>query len=188
MKVRSTELDGVVVIEPAVFGDDRGYFLETYQKNRYGDAGIGCDFVQDNASFSAKGVLRGLHLQHPDAQDKLVSVPLGAVFDVAVDVRSGSPTFGRLVGEVLSDENKSQLFVPKGFAHGFCVLSDHALFTYKCSDYYAPDQELSIRWDDPDIGIKWPLADIQVSPKDAAGAFLRDLGADDLPAFATNGQ
>lgn len=187
MKVTPTALEEVLLIEPQVFGDDRGFFMETYQDVRYREAGIGCRFVQDNLSFSGRGVLRGLHLQHPAAQDKLVSVMQGEVFDVAVDVRLGSPNFGRWIGEALSAENKRQLFIPKGFAHGFCVTSETALFIYKCSDYYAPDHELSIRWDDPDIGIAWPLDDVSVSDKDKAGALLRDLRPDELPELGTYG-
>ena len=187
MKVTPTALDEVLLIEPSVFGDQRGFFMETYQDARYRDAGVACRFVQDNASFSARGVLRGLHLQHPTAQDKLVSVVQGEVFDVAVDLRIGSPRFGQWIGETLSSENKRQLFIPKGFAHGFCVTSETALFTYKCSDYYAPDHELSIRWDDPDIGIDWPMADVSVSEKDKAGTLLKDLGPDDLPGLDTYG-
>lgn len=183
MQVTPTALKEVLLIEPDVFGDDRGYFLETYQQDRYADAGVDCIFVQDNASSSSKNVLRGLHLQYPRGQDKLIWVPHGTVFDVAVDVRWGSPTFGQWAGGVFSNENRRQLFIPKGFAHGFCVLSDDALITYKCSAYYAPGEELLIRWDDPDIGIDWPLDQPILSAKDAKGAFLRDLGPEDLPHF-----
>ena len=183
MNVVETALNGVLRIEPDVFGDQRGYFLETYQRQRYAEAGVACSFVQDNASASVKGVLRGLHLQHPTGQDKLIWVPSGAVFDVAVDVRRGSPTFGQWTGAELSDTNKHQLFIPRGFAHGFCVLSEQAILAYKCSAYYAPGEELSIRWDDPDIGIEWPTAAPTLSAKDEKGVWLKDLPQDQLPAF-----
>ena len=173
MIVKPTSLEDVLLVEPVRHGDARGYFQETYQEDRYRAAGINCRFVQDNLSFSERGVLRGLHLQHPKGQDKLVSVMQGEVFDVAVDVRYGSPTFGEWVGERLSAENGRQLFVPKGFAHGYCVTSDTALFAYKCSEIYAPDCEVSIRWDDPDIGIDWPVTEPILSARDAALPLLR---------------
>jgi dTDP-4-dehydrorhamnose 3,5-epimerase len=183
MNVRKTELDGVVIIEPNVFDDQRGYFVETYHQNRYQALGIRSDFVQDNLSFSKKGTLRGLHYQHPHDQAKLVQVIQGEVFDVVVDIRRGSPTFGKWIGQYLSDENKQQIFVPEGFAHGFCVLSNTALFHYKCSDLYAPECEGGIRWSDPDVAIDWPLDSPIVSEKDAKFSCLKDIAADILPFY-----
>jgi len=183
MNLRKTELDGVLIIEPHVFNDQRGYFFETYQRQRYGDAGIVTDFVQDNLSFSKKGTLRGLHYQHPHEQAKLVQVVQGEVFDVVVDIRYDSPTFGKWIGQYLSDENKKQLFVPEGFAHGFCVLSDTALFDYKCSDFYAPDCEGGILWSDPDVAIDWPLESPIVSDKDAKFSCLKDIAENLLPSY-----
>jgi len=184
VNILATELPGVLIIEPKVFGDDRGFFMETYQRVRYAEHGIAEDLVQDNLSFSRRGVLRGLHLQWPYPQGKLVQVFKGEVFDVAVDLRRGSPTFGRWVGERLSGENKRQLWIPAGFAHGFCVTSFDALFAYKCSELYHPETELSVRWDDPDIGIDWPLdGEPDLSPKDVAAALLRDIPDDRLPVY-----
>lgn len=183
MKVESTELDGVLLVEPSGFGDSRGYFAETFQASRYANAGIGDAFVQDNVSFSRRGVLRGLHLQHPNAQGKLVYVLMGSVFDVAVDVRIGSPNFGRWVGRELNAENRWQHYLPPGFAHGFCVTSDTALFVYKCTDYYNPESELSIVWDDPEIGIQWPLEAPVLSDKDAAASRLGKIDPALLPRF-----
>ena len=153
-------IQGLYVIEPAVFGDERGYFMETYNYNDFAEAGIDCKFVQDNQSSSIKGVLRGLHYQINHPQDKLVRVVNGEVFDVAVDLRKDSPTFGKWYGEILSAENKKQFFIPKNFAHGFLVLSETAEFFYKVTDFYHPNDEGGIRWDDPDIGIDWPLKGI----------------------------
>ncbi len=187
MRVTPTELPEVLVVEPRVFGDERGYFLETFQARRYAQAGIPGPFVQDNLSFSRRGVLRGLHYQHPHGQGKLVWVLQGEVFDVAVDIRRGSPTFGRWVGVWLSAENKRQLWIPPGFAHGFCVVSETALFTYKCTDYYAPEAEGTVRWDDPELGIAWPVSDPIVSPKDAAGLRLREIPAQRLPPYRRRG-
>lgn len=150
-------IQGLKVIEPAVFGDERGYFMETYNYNDFKEAGIDCDFVQDNQSASKKGVLRGLHFQINFPQDKLVRAVSGEVFDVAVDLREGSETFGRWFGVVLSAENKKQFFIPKGFAHGFVVLSDYAEFCYKVTDFYHPNDEGGILWKDEKIGIDWPL-------------------------------
>ena len=175
MKVRETPLSGVLIIEPKIFGDSRGFFVETFVQERYKEAGIPEHFVQDNLSFSQHGVLRGLHFQNPIPQGKLVYVLEGEVFDVVVDIRIGSPTFGEWHGEYLSGENKHQLWIPKGFAHGFCVTGDKALFVYKCTDYYAPEHEVTIRWDDPTIGIKWPIADPLVSTKDVMASFLKDI-------------
>jgi dTDP-4-dehydrorhamnose 3,5-epimerase len=176
MKVIKTDISGVLIIEPKVFGDSRGYFLESYSQQRYEEAGISGNFIQDNLSFSCRGVLRGLHFQNPNAQGKLVSAPMGEVFDVAVDIRLGSPTFGKWVGVHLSRENNRQLWIPPGLAHGFVVLSETALFSYKCTEYYTPQNEHCILWDDPDIGIEWPLAEgIKLSTKDQAGIKLADI-------------
>ena len=183
MKVHPTKLDGVLVIEPQVFGDPRGFFMETYQQTRYMQANIGVNFVQDNVSSSVRHTLRGLHFQHPHDQDKLVYVLQGEIFDVAVDIRRGSPTFGGWVGEILSEENHRQLFIPRGFAHGFCVLSRTALFCYKCSDYYAPGDEGGIIWNDPDLGIAWPVEDPILSPRDKAYSRLKDISPDRLPTI-----
>ena len=167
-----TEIPGLMVIEPKVYGDRRGYFLETYVENVFREAGIDARFVQDNQSSSSRGVLRGLHFQKTFQQAKLVRVLSGEVFDVAVDLRAGSSTYGKWHGELLSGENKKQFFIPKGFAHGFLVLSDYAEFCYKCSDFYHPDDEGGLKYDDPDIGVEWPLPegmtmqDLIVSEKD----------------------
>ncbi|SEM06451.1 dTDP-4-dehydrorhamnose 3,5-epimerase [Stigmatella aurantiaca] len=175
MKVTETAIPGVLLIEPKVFGDDRGFFLETFHAQRYADAGIPGPFVQDNYSRSAKGTLRGLHFQEPQPQGKLVQVVAGAVFDVAVDIRRGSPTFGKWVGVELSAENRRQLWVPPGFAHGFCVTSESADFQYKCTALYSPQNERSILWNDPDLGITWPLSgEPKLSAKDAAAPRLKD--------------
>ena len=152
-------IQGLMVIEPTVFGDDRGYFMETYNYNDFAEAGIDCQFVQDNQSASKKGVLRGLHFQIHYPQDKLVRVIVGEVFDVAVDLREGSKTFGKWYGVKLSAENKKQFFVPKGFAHGFIVLSDYAEFCYKVTDFYHPNDEGGLMWNDPDIAVEWPMPD-----------------------------
>ena len=184
MNVIETELPGVLIIEPKVFGDERGYFMESYQAQRYAEAGIPGPFVQDNLSYSRRGILRGLHLQNPKPQGKLVQVLQGEVFDVAVDVRAGSPHFGKWLGVSLSSDNKRQLYVPPGFAHGFVATSDMAMFVYKCTDYYAPQAELSIAWNDPDIGINWPLdGPPQLSTKDAAGLRLSEIAAERLPNY-----
>lgn len=175
MQVSTTPLAGALIIEPRVFGDERGFFLETWSRRRYGEAGIDVDFVQDNLSFSSRGVLRGLHFQNPMPQGKLVFVLAGEVFDVAVDLRQGSPTFGRWHGVVLSGTNKRQFWVPAGFAHGFCVTSETALFSYKCTELYAPEHERAIRWDDPDLAIDWPVAGPQVSDKDRRAPLLADI-------------
>ncbi|MCD7955378.1 MAG: dTDP-4-dehydrorhamnose 3,5-epimerase [Lachnospiraceae bacterium] len=155
--VETCEIEGLKVITPTVFGDARGYFMETYNYNDFAAAGIDQTFVQDNQSASKKGVLRGLHFQKQYPQDKLVRVVSGAVFDVAVDLRKGSPTFGKWFGVELSAENKKQFFIPKNFAHGFVVLSDFAEFAYKCTDFYHPDDEGGLRYDDPEIGVAWPI-------------------------------
>lgn len=183
MNVVETAIPGAIIVEPQVFGDDRGFFLETWNRERYRQAGIVQDFVQDNLSYSQRGVIRGLHLQNPNPQGKLVHVLQGEVFDVAVDLRSGSPAFGRWVSVVLSASNKRQFFVPPGCAHGFCVTSDTALFAYKCTDLYNPEGEICVAWDDPDIGIAWPLSEPLMSDKDRAGVRLKDLPGDRLLPF-----
>lgn len=155
-----TDIDGVIIVETKVFGDIRGYFMETYEERKFAEGGITADFVQDNQSKSTKGVLRGLHFQKTHPQAKLVRVIKGEVYDVAVDLRKGSPTYGKYVGVILSEENKRQFFIPKGFAHGFLVLSDEAEFCYKCDDFYHPEDEGGLMWNDPAIGIDWPLDDI----------------------------
>jgi dTDP-4-dehydrorhamnose 3,5-epimerase len=183
MRVEQTELPGVLLIEPDVFGDERGFFMELYRAPRYAEQGVTADFVQDNLSFSRRGVLRGLHLQHPNGQAKLVFVLQGEVFDVAVDVRLGSPTFGRWAGRTLSAENRQQFFIPEGFAHGFCVTSETVLFSYKCSAVYDAASELAILATDPEIGIDWPLADALLSDKDAAAPRLSEIPRGRLPTF-----
>jgi len=175
VKVIETQLAGVLIVEPKVFGDHRGFFLETFQVERYRDAGIGLPFVQDNHSRSQRGVLRGLHFQRTRPQGKLVSVSRGAVYDVAVDINPDSPTCGQYVGVELNDENHRQLWVPPGYAHGFCVLSEVADFQYKCTDYYQPEDEGGLLWNDPDVGIPWPVAEPQLSAKDQLNPRLRDL-------------
>jgi dTDP-4-dehydrorhamnose 3,5-epimerase len=183
MKVTPLDLPEVLLIEPDVFGDERGYFYETWNQKRYEAAGIPGPFVQDNLSYSQHGVLRGLHFQHPHPQGKLVSVLKGEVYDVAVDIRQGSPRFGQWVGVYLGAENQRQLWVPEGFAHGFCVTGADALFTYKCTDFYSPESEGSIRWDDPRIGIDWPIREAMVSDKDQAAAGLSEMAEERLPRF-----
>ena len=176
MKVKKTKLKDCVIIEPKVFGDERGFFLETFQSERYSDlAGITLPFVQDNHSRSSKGVLRGLHFQKTKPQGKLVRVVRGEVYDVAVDIRKGSATFGEWEGIILSEDNKKQFWVPPGFAHGFVVLSDIADFEYKCTDYYDPSDEDSILWNDPDLNITWPILNPVLSNKDESVNRLVDL-------------
>jgi len=183
MKVIETDIAGVLIFEPRVFRDERGEFLETWSMQRYKEAGIVGDFVQDNVSYSVKGVLRGLHYQYPHSQGKLVQVLEGEVLDVAVDIRQGSPTFGKYVSAVLSRENHRQLYIPPGFAHGFCVISDSAIFSYKCTDYYNAKTEGGILWNDPDIGIKWPLTEPILSEKDRKYLRLKDAAAKRLPVY-----
>lgn len=164
-----TEIDGVVIVEPTVFGDNRGYFMETYNEAEFKAGGIDADFVQDNQSKSRKGVLRGLHFQKTHSQAKLVRVISGAVFDVAVDLRPGSETYGKWVGVELTAENKRQFFIPKQFAHGFLVLSDEAEFVYKCDDFYHPEDEGGLAWNDPTVGVEWPISpgmEVLLSEKD----------------------
>lgn len=172
-----TSIEGVYIIEPTVFGDERGYFMETYHQGEFKEAGLDLNFVQDNQSKSTKGVIRGLHFQYTNPQGKLVRVINGEVFDVAVDLRSNSPTYGKWEGVILSDENKKQFYVPEGFAHGFVVLSDTAEFTYKCTNFYYPEDEGGILWNDPDIGIDWPIENIDnivLSGKDEKWRTLKE--------------
>ena len=178
-----TELQGVMTIEPLVFNDSRGFFLETYHFDKYSENGLVTRFVQDNHSHSIKGTLRGLHYQLKHPQGKLLYVIKGEIFDVAVDIRKGSPTFGKWAGVTLSDENKRQLYVPPGFAHGFCVLSEEADVIYKCTDFYAPDDEYGIIWNDPDIGINWPTANPVLSDKDINYSKLNNLSKNLLPIY-----
>ncbi len=184
LRVTTLDILGLLVIEPRLFRDARGFFLETWNAQRYAAAGVPCQFVQDNLSFSTRGILRGLHFQQPMPQAKLVSVLHGEVFDVAVDIRHGSPTFGRWAGVPLSGETQRQFFIPEGFAHGFCVLSETALFSYKCSAYYAPQFEQSLHWADPGLGVEWPIDDPVLSAKDNAGLRLEDFPAERLPCYA----
>ncbi|WP_295940055.1 dTDP-4-dehydrorhamnose 3,5-epimerase [uncultured Alistipes sp.] len=187
MKVIKTEIDGVVIIEPNVFGDARGYFFESYSQKKFNELVRPVDFVQDNESKSKYGVLRGLHFQKgKDAQSKLVRVVSGRVLDVAVDIRRGSPTFGRHVAVELTGENHRQFFVPRGFAHGFAVLSDEAVFQYKCDNLYAPESEGSVAWNDPTIGIDWHIdaKDILLSAKDGLSPLLQD--AEELFDYKTD--
>lgn len=183
MNIIETELPGVLIIEPKSFGDARGFFLETYSEQRYRDAGLSVRFVQDNHSRSRRGVLRGLHYQLVQPQGKLVGVTRGEVFDVAVDVRRGSPTFGHWAGVILDDRSHRQFYVPPGFAHGFCVLSDEADFVYKCTDYYHPPSEQGIIWNDPAIGIEWPLTEVSLSDKDGRYPTLAEQAAERLPVY-----
>lgn len=177
MQITTTRIEGVVLVEPKVFGDERGFFLESWSKERYAAAGIGPDFVQDNLSHSRRGTLRGLHLQDPHGQGKLVQVLEGEVFDVAVDVRRNSPTYGTWVGELLSSKNKRQLYIPAGLAHGFYVTSETALFSYKCTDGYYPQHELCLAYDDPEVSVQWPAGERIVSAKDQKGLSLSELAA-----------
>lgn len=185
MNVQETPLSGLKIVEPKIFGDQRGYFFETWNRKRYAKAGIDVDFVQDNLSLSRSGVVRGLHYQYPETQGKLVYVLQGKVFDVAVDIRKDSPTFGKWEGVVLSSENKRQLYVPEGFAHGFCVLSETALFAYKCTAFYNPQVEGGILWNDPEIGIDWPTTDPVLSEKDTKYPTLKEWTGRGVPDFGS---
>jgi dTDP-4-dehydrorhamnose 3,5-epimerase len=184
MKASKTGLPGVLLLEPDVFEDDRGYFMETYQRERYREFGIDCLFRQDNLSFSIRDTLRGLHYQYPRAQSKLVQAVQGEIYDVAVDIRKGSPDFGRWTSVRLSHRNRRQLFVPGGFAHGFCVLSKTAVVLYKCDELYAPDCEGGIIWSDPGLGIDWPVHTPLLSQKDGQYPNLVDIRENHLPEFA----
>lgn len=183
MEVTHTELPGVLLLEPRRFHDARGWFAETWRRNRYRELGIRDEFIQDNAACSQRGVLRGLHYQYPNPQGKLVSVLVGAVFDVAVDIRRGSPDYGRWIGYELSEHNGRQLYVPAGFAHGYVVLSDVAVFAYKCTEYYDADADAVVAWNDPSIGVAWPVMDPILSEKDAAAPQLAQVPADRLPEY-----
>lgn len=182
MKFRATHLPEVIIAEPEVHRDARGFFLETYHTHKYIEGGIPATFVQDNSSQSFRGILRGLHAQVQRPQGKLVRVSRGEIFDVAVDIRQGSPTFANWVGVNLSEENFQQMYIPPGFAHGFCVLSDIARVEYKCTDFYEPKGEVTLRWDDPTINICWPIEVPSLSEKDLMGFYLRDI-MDQLPRY-----
>ena len=175
MHVEQTDLEGVLLVKPTVFGDSRGFFMETYHAEKFAENGLPAVFVQDNHSRSSKGILRGLHFQFPSWQGKLVRVIQGEVFDVAVDVRRESPNFGRWYGTYLSEENKNQLYVPEGFAHGFCVTSEIADVVYKCTSIYNPSEDFSMMWNDPQIGIQWPIDNPMLSDKDQNAMSLEDL-------------
>jgi dTDP-4-dehydrorhamnose 3,5-epimerase len=181
LRVLETGLDGVVIIEPQVYGDERGFFLESWKASSYGRHGLPTAFSQANISRSEKGVLRGLHYQYKQPQGKLVSVLEGRIFDVAVDIRPGSASFGQWAGVELSSANHRQMYVPEGFAHGFIVLSSSALFHYHCTTEYSPQYEVAIAWNDPDIAVKWPFEPNTISGKDRDAPFLRDVPADRLP-------
>lgn len=183
MEVIETSIPGVLIIRPRVFRDQRGFFMETFHARRYSEAGIRGPFVQDNFSRSKKDVLRGLHYQIHHPQGKLVQVKRGCVYDVAVDIRRGSPCFGKWVGVELSEENHTQFYIPPGFAHGFCVLSDEADFLYKCTDYYVPRDEGGLFWNDPDVGISWPVENPVLSEKDEAYPMLKDISPHQLPTY-----
>jgi len=183
MDIIETRLPGVFILEPKVFGDERGFFLETYSANNYKKAGIHYDFVQDNHSRSCKGVLRGLHFQLNKPQGKLVRVVRGSVFDVAVDIRVGSPTFAQAAWVELTGENKRQFWIPPGYAHGFLVSSESADFEYKCTEYYHPEDEGVILWNDPDLGIPWPKLEVNLSDKDSRAVCLKDLSFEKLPKY-----
>lgn len=183
MKVTETSLPGCLVIEPRVFGDDRGWFYESWNRERYAGHGIGPDFVQSNLSRSGRGVLRGLHYQWPNPQGKLVSVLEGEVYDVAVDIRRGSPSFGQWTAVILSAENRRQFWIPEGFAHGFVALSEFAQFGYLCTAAYDAAADANIAWDDPDIAIDWPVAEPSLSGKDAAAPRLANVAAGRLPDY-----
>ncbi|MCU7934688.1 MAG: dTDP-4-dehydrorhamnose 3,5-epimerase [Candidatus Thiodiazotropha sp. (ex Dulcina madagascariensis)] len=184
MEVMDTAIPGVMILKPAVFGDQRGWFMESWQVDRYAEHGLPRGFVQDNQAFSQRGVLRGLHIQNPFGQGKLVQVIRGEVYDVAVDVRRGSPWFGQWVGVHLSEANHLQFYVPVGFAHGYLVLSEEAVFSYKCSDYYHPETQFSVRWNDPRIGIEWP-GDLQpvLAEKDRDAPLLHEIPQERLPLY-----
>jgi len=176
-----TKIPDLVLLAPKVFGDDRGFFLESYHRNKYREHQIEADFVQDNLSRSQKGVLRGLHFQNPHAQGKLIMVLEGCVYDVAVDARKNSRTFGQWEAFYLKAEDRTQLYVPPGFAHGFCVISESALFSYKCTDFYHPESEQSLLWSDPNLNIPWPIENPLLSDKDKAGKCLKDFNPEQLP-------
>ncbi|MGA8260798.1 MAG: dTDP-4-dehydrorhamnose 3,5-epimerase [Arenicellales bacterium] len=175
MQVEDTPLAGVMLLIPRIFGDDRGFFMETFNKKTASEIGLPTEFVQDNHSYSQRGVLRGLHYQYPTWQGKLVRVACGEIFDVAVDMRPGSPTYGRWYGAYLSGENKHQLYIPEGFAHGFCVTGEDAHVIYKCTTLYIPSEDAGVAWDDPDIGVDWPIDEPTLSEKDRKAPRLKDV-------------
>lgn len=183
MKVFTTELSGVLLIQPDIFKDERGFFFESYSKKKYEQLGIQTEFLQDNISFSLRNVLRGLHFQSSNPQGKLVYAMQGKIFDVVVDIRKGSPTYGHWIGYELSDENNIQLWIPPGFAHGFCVPSKSALFCYKSSNYYTPESEVTIAWNDPNIDIDWPIDNPTLSPKDSDVILLNQVNENLLPTY-----
>jgi len=183
MKFIETALPGCIVIEPQVFGDSRGFFYESYNEAKYHEAGIDRRFVQSNVSRSARGVLRGLHYQWPHPQGKLVSVLEGEVYDVAVDIRRGSPNFGQWAGVMLTAENHRHFWIPEGFAHGFCVVSEYATFSYQCTDLYNAQADGGVRWNDPAIGVDWPISEPLLSDKDTKAPLLADIAEDRLPEF-----
>ncbi len=187
MNVVETSLPGTVIVEPKVFGDDRGFFMEAWNAERYREAGLPSHFVQDNVSLSQGGVLRGLHFQNPDQQGKLVYVLRGEVFDVAVDIRVGSPHFGEWAGVTLSAENRRQLYIPEGFAHGFLVTSEAALFVYKCTATYNAEADAGILYNDPEIGIEWPMKSPALSEKDAQAPLLSEMPPNSLPRYTESG-
>ncbi|NOW04154.1 dTDP-4-dehydrorhamnose 3,5-epimerase [Clostridium beijerinckii] len=181
-----TKISGVYVIEPKIFGDNRGYFMETYNRKHFEAVGLNMNFVQDNESRSTKGVLRGLHFQKRHSQGKLIRVSKGEVFDVAVDLRNGSKTYGKWEGIILSEENKKLFYIPEGFAHGFLVLSDEAIFNYKCTDFYAPEYEEGIKWNDPNINIAWPLDKVNnviLSEKDKVNIGINEIDLKEYPDY-----
>ncbi len=183
MKLIETDLPGCLIIEPRVFGDERGFFYESWNKAKLAEAGLTIDFVQGNVSASSRGVLRGLHYQWPNPQGKLVSVLEGEVYDVAVDIRRGSPTFGRWSAVMLTAANRRHFYIPKGFAHGFAVVSERAIFTYQCTAAYDAAADTGIRWNDATLGIDWPLAEPILSDKDARAPFLAEVAPDRLPEY-----
>lgn len=188
MKVIKPAVPGLLIIEPDVFKDQRGFFMETWNAKRYAEAGLDVDFVQDNLSYSSYGVLRGLHYQQPNAQGKLVYVLQGSVYDVAVDIRAGSPSFGQWYGVELTAENKRQFYIPEGFAHGFCVLSETVLFAYKCTDFYNPATEGGIAWNDPNLKIDWPVKAPILSDKDAKYPLLSEIDLNKLPQWSEHNE
>lgn len=183
LKFISTSFQEVIIIEPEVFSDSRGFLMETFHQRKYAESGINCQFVQDNYSHSKKGILRGLHYQLRHPQAKLIHVISGEIFDVAVDIRKGSPTFGKWFGTYLSSENRRQIYIPEGFAHGFCVLSESADVMYKCTDFYVPGDDFGILWSDPTIGIKWPLNNPILSLRDSGHPNLTEINNDLLPVY-----
>ena len=183
LRIIKSAIPDVMIIEPEVFGDRRGFFIETYHQRKYAENGLDRTFVQDNHSHSSQGVIRGLHYQLNHPQGKLVFVVKGVIFDVAVDIRRGSPTFGHWVGEILSEENNRRMFIPEGFAHGFCVLSDTVDFMYKCSDFYHPEDDRGVNWSDETLSIDWPIKDPVLSDRDASLPMLHDVQEELLPVY-----